>query len=102
MNLNLPFGIPDLVLPRRNLAIKSISPAAATQSRLFSTRSFLLCLGTLVSVLLLYNLLILHTAKNSQRRQLLAAIDRIPPDTDSLFLGNTLVEAGCDAASFKL
>jgi hypothetical protein len=102
MNLNLPFGIPNLVLPRRNVAIKSIWPVTAAESKLFSTRSFILCVGTLVSVLLVYNLLIHQTAKNSQRRQLLAAIDRIPADTDSLFLGNSLVEAGCDAASFRL
>jgi hypothetical protein len=48
-----------------------------------------------------YNLVIARTARSSQRRQLLARIENIPADTDCLFLGNSLVEAGCDMQSFQ-
>src|SRR5438105_3491604 len=47
-----------------------------------------------------YNLVIERTASSSQRRQLLARIETLPAETDCLFVGNSLVEAGCDIQSF--
>src|SRR5215471_20742177 len=55
----------------------------------------------LLGVLVAYNLVIHVTARSSQRRHMLATLDTIPPTTDCVFLGNSLVEAGCDTAAFK-
>jgi len=53
-------------------------------------------------ILLAYNLLIAHAAKKTQRRHLLSALNSLPPSTDCVFLGNSLIEAGCDAHAFEL
>jgi hypothetical protein len=52
-------------------------------------------------ILVAYNVLIAFAAKKTQRRHLLRAIDHLPPETDCLFLGNSLIEAGCDANAFE-
>jgi hypothetical protein len=52
-------------------------------------------------ILVAYNLVISHAAKKTQRQHLLGVIDSLPPSTDCLFLGNSLIEAGCDANAFK-
>jgi hypothetical protein len=52
-------------------------------------------------ILVAYNVLIFVAAKKTQRQHLLAAIDRLPPATDCLFLGNSLIEAGCNATAFQ-
>jgi len=52
-------------------------------------------------ILLAYNLVIAQAAKKTQRQHLLSAIDALPPSTDTLFLGNSLIEAGCDAHAFE-
>jgi hypothetical protein len=52
-------------------------------------------------ILLAYNLVIARAAKKTQRQHLLAAIEHLPPSTDCLFLGNSLIEAGCDAKAFE-
>lgn len=58
-------------------------------------------LGILVLILFGYNLLIHHTAKSTFRHHLLTSLAEIPLDTDFLFLGNSLVEAGCDPSTFR-
>jgi hypothetical protein len=55
----------------------------------------------LLAVLTGYNLLIAHTSRKSLRQQFLTRLAQVPKDTDCLFLGNSLVEAGCDSASFE-
>src|SRR5258708_38579221 len=57
--------------------------------------------GLLLLTLVGYNLLIHHTAKSSYRHHLLTSLSEIPLDTDFLFLGNSLVEAGCDPSAFR-
>jgi hypothetical protein len=52
-------------------------------------------------ILLAYNVLIARAAKKTQRQHLLAAIDHLSPSTDCLFIGNSLIEAGCDANAFE-
>ena len=52
-------------------------------------------------ILLAYNLLIAHAAKKTQRQHLLSALNSLPPSTDCVFLGNSLIEAGCDAHAFE-
>lgn len=52
-------------------------------------------------ILIGYNVLIALAAKKTQRQHLLSAIDHLPPSTDCLFLGNSLIEAGCDARAFE-
>jgi hypothetical protein len=58
-------------------------------------------LGFLLLILVGYNLLIHHTAKSTYRHHLLTSLSAIPLDTDFLFLGNSLVEAGCDPSAFR-
>jgi hypothetical protein len=58
-------------------------------------------LGILLLILVGYNLLIHHTAKSTCRHHLLTSLSEIPLDTDFLFLGNSLVEAGCDPTAFR-
>jgi hypothetical protein len=58
-------------------------------------------LGILLLILICYNLLIHHTAKSTYRHHLLTSLSEIPLDTDFLFLGNSLVEAGCDPSAFR-
>ncbi len=52
-------------------------------------------------ILTAYNVLIAFAAKKTQRRHLLGALDHLPPSTDCLFLGNSLIEAGCNASAFE-
>jgi hypothetical protein len=52
-------------------------------------------------ILLCYNLFIHHTAQSTYRHRLLASLSEIPLDTDYLFVGNSLVEAGCDTSAFR-
>jgi hypothetical protein len=59
-------------------------------------RRLIIAVGTLVLVLLAYNVLIARAARTSQRQLMLNRLSAIPPQTDCIFLGNSLVEAGCD------
>jgi hypothetical protein len=58
-------------------------------------------LGILLLILIGYNFLIHHTAKSTYRHHLLTSLSEIPIDADFLFLGNSLVEAGCDPSAFR-
>jgi hypothetical protein len=85
---------PSVTLPQRKTAAhkaRAIRPVL----RLF------LPLGILLLILIGYNLLIHHTAKSTYRHHLLTSLSEIPLDTDVLFLGNSLVEAGCDPSAFR-
>ena len=62
---------------------------------------FLISIGICVGMLLVYNVAILVTARSSQRHHMLTVLDQLPPSTDCIFLGNSLVEAGCDVATFN-
>jgi hypothetical protein len=66
-----------------------------------SARRLFVPLGMLLLILVGYNLLIHQTAKSTYRHHLLTSLSEIPLDTDFLFLGNSLVEAGCDTAAFR-
>ncbi|HWD92001.1 MAG TPA: SGNH/GDSL hydrolase family protein [Verrucomicrobiae bacterium] len=57
--------------------------------------------GIALAILLAYNIVIAMVAKKTQRRHLLAAIEHLPPATDCIFLGNSLMEAGGDATVFQ-
>jgi hypothetical protein len=52
-------------------------------------------------ILLVYNVAIALAAKKTQRQHLLSAIEHLQPSTDCLFLGNSLMEAGCDPGVFE-
>jgi hypothetical protein len=52
-------------------------------------------------ILFAYNVAIGFAAKKTQRQHLLSTIDNLPPSTDCLFLGNSLMEAGGDAGAFE-
>jgi hypothetical protein len=48
-----------------------------------------------------YNAVVHRMSKSSYRRQMLTRLDQLSPATDCLFLGNSLVEAGCDLTAFS-
>jgi hypothetical protein len=52
-------------------------------------------------ILFAYNIAIAFAAKKTQRQHLLNAIQHLSPATDCLFLGNSLMEAGCDPGAFE-
>src|SRR5215469_8922859 len=58
-------------------------------------------LAMVLVILVAYNVLIYFAAKKTQRQHLLSAIDHLPPSTECLFLGNSLIEAGGDTAAFQ-
>lgn len=83
---------------------KPREPIIKTSDKSSSIRPFkrlFIPLAILLLVLLGYNLLIHHTAKSTFRHHLLTSLSEIPLDTDFLFLGNSLVEAGCDTSAFR-
>ncbi|MDB6064176.1 MAG: hypothetical protein JWR26_384 [Pedosphaera sp.] len=59
------------------------------------------CAGVAMAVLVGANALIAHAARTTQRQLLLSTINTMSPPIDCLFLGNSLIEAGCDPAAFK-
>lgn len=67
----------------------------------FSRRYLFIPLAIALIILCVYNVLIYTAAKKTQRHHLLTVIDHLPPSTDCLFLGNSLIEAGCDASAFQ-
>ncbi|HXT11999.1 MAG TPA: SGNH/GDSL hydrolase family protein [Candidatus Angelobacter sp.] len=52
-------------------------------------------------ILLGYNIAIEFAAKTTYRQHLLATINSLPPSTDCLFLGNSLMEAGGNVKAFE-
>jgi hypothetical protein len=66
------------------------------------TRGFLQAFFVLLSLLLAYNFLLGWAAKSSQRHRLLASLETLPRETECLLLGNSLMEAGCDAGSLQV
>jgi hypothetical protein len=64
-------------------------------------RRLFIPLVILMVILFTYNILIHFAAKKTQRQHLLSVIDHLPPSTECLFLGNSLIEAGCDASAFE-
>jgi hypothetical protein len=81
-------------------AEKGVRPPAPTGSARKGP-PLLICSAIALLILAAYNLVIHRMSASSQRRQLLAFLDHIPRDIDCVFLGNSLVEAGCDATSFR-
>ena len=64
-------------------------------------RRLFIPLGIVLVILAVYNVLIHFAAKKTQRQHLLSVIDNLPPSTECVFVGNSLIEAGCDAAAFQ-
>jgi len=67
----------------------------------YKNRRFLISGIVAMVILVSYNLIIHRIARTSQRQQLVTALDRIPADTDCLFIGNSRVEAGLNAEAFR-
>src|ERR1041385_726897 len=80
-------------------ALHSLASSHSTWSfeppRASRRKTFLICGAIALLILVSYNLVIHYVAASSQRRQLLSDLQHIPPTTDCLFVGNSLVEAGC-------
>src|SRR6059058_4880494 len=64
-------------------------------------KRFFICVMVALVILMSYNMAIHYIAASSQRRQLLSDVKHIPANTDCLFIGNSLVEAGCDPKVFQ-
>lgn len=73
---------------------------AARAKRKFGAMHLFIPVGIALVILFVYNALIYFAAKHTQRQHLLAAINHLPANTDCVFLGNSLIEAGCDAKAF--
>jgi hypothetical protein len=56
--------------------------------------------GVALAILVGYNVLIAWRAHTSQRQRMRAKLEQLPAAADCVFLGNSLVEAGCDADAF--
>jgi hypothetical protein len=97
-------NVPGASLERNGKPPGTQAAAAALESPhvvSYKGRRFLICGVVALAILTAYNLIIHRIARSSQRLQLMAALDGIPADTDCLFIGNSLVEAGCDIESFQ-
>ncbi len=64
-------------------------------------RRLFIPLAIALGILAIYNVLIHFGAKKTQRQHLLSVIDHLPASTECIFLGNSLIEAGCDATAFQ-
>ena len=80
--------------------ITNAAPPAPDRKR-YSRRCLFIPLAIALLILCVYNVLIYFAAKKTQRQHLLTVIEHLPPSTDCLFLGNSLIEAGCDATAFQ-
>lgn len=76
-------------------------PLSDFAARRRSTLRLFGALALLSLVLVGFNGLIARTARSSYRRQMLTRLDHLSPQADCIFLGNSLVEAGCDVAAFS-
>src|SRR5215471_13378827 len=62
----------------------------------------LFLISTVLLIMLVgYNVMVHLGARNNQRHQLLFSLATMPKHTDCIFLGNSLVEAGCNTAVFQ-
>ncbi len=77
------------------MAIQQVEKSASHPRRLFAP------LAILLLCLLVVNVAIHQAARRSQRHQLLSRLESLSPKTQCLFLGNSLMEAGWDAAAFR-
>jgi hypothetical protein len=64
-------------------------------------RRLFIPLAMVLVILFGYNMLIHFAARKTQRQHLLSVINHLPPSTECLFLGNSLIEAGGDTAAFQ-
>ena len=65
------------------------------------SKRLITCAILALLVLAATNALIARAARTTLRRQFLATLDHLPPAVNCLFLGNSLVEAGCNPAAFQ-
>src|SRR5690349_3601144 len=65
-----------------------------------SPRRLFVPLGVALVLLAGYNVLIALTARRSQRQEMRQKLDHLPAAANCVFLGNSLVEAGCDPDAF--
>ena len=64
------------------------------------TKRLFVAAGVALAILVGYNALISIAARTSLRQAARASLERIPPEVNCVFLGNSLVEAGCDVPAF--
>ena len=95
-----PLATAQPALPSGAL-IPDVQTHSATRARRkFGAMHLFIPVGIALLILFIYNVLIYFAATHTQRQHLLAAINNLPANTDCLFLGNSLIEAGCDAKAF--
>jgi hypothetical protein len=63
-------------------------------------KQLFIAIGVAMAILAGYNGLIAHTARTSQRQRARATLERLPASAGVVFLGNSLVAAGCDPSAF--
>jgi hypothetical protein len=96
----LPTQPPLLAVESKSAALRDTATTTG-RDQAGSVRPRLFLAATVLCVLLVaLNVLIHRTARTSLRQQMLVRLQNVPADTDCIFLGNSLVEAGCDVPSF--
>src|SRR4051812_15290915 len=67
----------------------------------FKFKHLATCAALALLVLAATNALIARAARTTLRRQFLTTLDTLPPTVNCIFLGNSLIQAGCDPAAFQ-
>ena len=75
--------------------------ANAPRPKRASTGQFFILAAIALVILAGYNALIWFASQTTQRYRLLQTLQHLPPGTDCVFLGNSLMAAGGDPAAFK-
>lgn len=81
--------------------LKAEAVSVRPRKKAISKRALFIPVAIALMILAIYNILIFSAAKHTQRQHLLSVIDHLPSSTGCVFLGNSLIEAGCDAAAFQ-
>jgi hypothetical protein len=89
---------PQITLNSSPASAQKSADVAAPNSR---KRYLFIPLAIALLILTAYNILIFFAAKHTQRQHLLTTLDHLSPSTGCVFLGNSLIEAGCDTAAFE-
>jgi hypothetical protein len=71
-----------------------------SQDDVMKTKRLFIAASVALAMLAGYNAMISVAARTSLRQAKLAALERIPAEVNCVFLGNSLVEAGCDVEAF--
>lgn len=95
-------GAPASDLARNAQEPKRAGPeTGAPEAARAAAKRFFILAGIALGMLAGYNALIGFASRTTQRHELLYTLNHLPPDTDCLLLGNSLMAAGGDISAFQ-